>query len=380
VQNSQCNLIFRAAFPLLVLSLSSCASLGNFLWSGHWEDPNAQEAKPSPPSNEEPAPDEVQKATPSVPTAKHIEESKSQVLPSDIVLTHGSWFLLRTSRAVYSWTGTGEQFRLFAIELQADATCWGSQQADRPEAEHCPGSDGPASASIRIVNGKKVESLFSGFEKAPWKTAQAGTALKEGTYDLIESSGKENGSFVLECKADQITIRTSRALEGQVFTMPSGSNAFLVGGERPDLFDGCTNAKGIVPISDVLGIRFGKKKCGVFRRETEYSTQLLVEKADLEFSTTSKAPDIAVARVKAAELRKIAAANKAQLTLDISGDATHTIFTAMAKRPNGEELSSVEGVRTIDGIHHKCEGKIDRMDAAWVRTAKEVCGAMVPMK
>ena len=377
MQNSHNKIVFRAALPLLILSLSSCASFANFLWSGHWEDPNAQEAKPPPSADEEPASDGAQKAITSAPATKPIEEPKSQVLPIDIVMTHGSWFLLRTSRALYSWTGTGEQFRLFAIELHADATCWGSQQADRPEAEHCAGTDAPASATSRIVNGQKVESIFSGFEKAPWKTTQAGSALKEGTYDLIESPRKERGSFALECKADEMTIRTS---EGRVFTMPSGSNAFLIDGERPDLFDGCTNAKGILAISDILGIRFGKKKCGMIRRETEYNTQLIVDKAILEFSTTSKAPDIATARVKATEVRKIAAANKAQLILDMSGDATHTIFTAMAKRSNGEEFSSAEGVTTIDDVHHKCEGKIDRMDADWVRTAKQVCGAMVRMK
>ena len=85
-------------------------------------------------------------------------------------------------------------------------------------------------------------------------------------------------------------------------------------------------------------------------------------------------------RVKAVKLRKVAADNKAQLILDMTGDASHTIMTAMMKRPTGEEASITEGVRTIDGIHHKCEGKIDKMDAVWVSTAKRVCGSMVKLK
>jgi len=316
-------------------------------------------------------------STQSTQSAKTIDEPKRQVLPVDTIFTHGSWFLLRTSRGVYSWTGKGEQFRLFAIELQTDTNCWSSQQSDRPEAEHCPGSDAPISAINRTVNGQRVESIFYGFEKAPWKTPQTGTALKEGTYDLPESSGKERSAFTLESKADEMTIRTPR---GIVFTVPSGSNVFLVEGERPDLFDGCTDANGVIAVSDELGIRLGKKKCGILRREIDSDVHLLVDKVDLEFSQTRKAPDIAASRVGAVKLRKLATENKAQLVLDISGDASHTIMTAMMKRTQGDEKSMAEGVRTIDGIHHKCEGSIDKMDATWVRTAKQVCGSMVKLK
>jgi hypothetical protein len=281
---------------------------------------------------------------------------------------------------LYSWTGKGEQFRLFAIELHADADCWGSQQADRPVAQHCAGYDGPASAISRTVNGQKMESVFYGIEKAPWRTAQTGVALAEGTYDLPESSGKENGSFTLKCDADDLKVQTPQSLQSLVFTVRSDNNEFFVQGEHPDLFDGCTDAKGIIAVSDDLGVQFGKKKCGIYRRESESTTSLIVDNAEVEFSQTRRAPDIATARVKGAELRKVAAANKAQLTLDISGDANHTIMSAMGKRPNGDGISSVEGIRTIDGIHHKCEGKIERLDAAWVKAAKQVCGAMVKMK
>ncbi len=387
MQNWLQNIFFPVALPLLVLSASSCASFGNFLLNGRWEDPNAQEeVKTTPPANEEPASNGAKETTPSAQSTqsaqstraeKPIEEPKRQALPMDTIFTRGSWFLLHTSRGLYSWTGKGEQFRLFAVDISTDTSCWSSQQADRPEAEHCPDSDVPVSAITRIVNGQKVASIFTGFEKAPWKTAQTGTPLTEGSYDLPESSGKEKGSFTLECKANELTIRTFRSL---VFTVPSAGNAFLVNGERPDLFDGCTDANGVIAVSDVLGIRLGQKKCGILRRQTEYNIHLVFGKAELEFDQTSKAPDIEGARVKATKLRKVAADNKAQVILDMSGDASHTIMTAMMKRPNGDELSMTEGVRTIDGIHHKCEGKIDKMDAAWVRAAKQVCGSMVKMK
>lgn len=392
VQHLSRKIAFSAAFGLLILSTSSCASLANYIWSGRWEDPDAQEAKPTPPTPEKPGSEEPRAAAPnpdkdkpqktnaSARAEKPIEEKKLQALPIDTVFTHGSWFLLRTKRAFYSWTGKGEAFRLLVIELHADATCWGSQQADRPAAEHCPANDGPASPDPRVLGGFLVESMFSLFEKAPWKTAQTGTALQEGTYDLPESSGKEKSAFTLHCKADEMIVRTSRALDGAAFTLPSAGNAFLVQGQRPDLFDGCTDANGILPVYDEVGIRFGKKKCGIFRRETEYSIRLVVDKAEVEFTQTSKAPDIADARVRTVKLRKIAADNKAQLILDISGDASHTIFTAMMKRLDGEENSLVEGVRTIDDVHHKCGGSIAKMDAAWVRTAKQVCGAMVKLK
>ena len=388
MKNWHRNVLVPVALPLLVLSVSSCASLGNFIWNGHWEDPNAQpnaeeEVKATPPATEERASNGAKEATPSAQStqstqsAKPIAESKRHALPLDTVFTRGSWFLLRTSRGLYTWTGKGEQFRIFAIELQTDADCWSSQQGGRPEAEHCPDSDAPVSAITKTVNGQKVENIFSGFEKAPWKTAQTGTPLAEGTYDLPESSGKEKDAFTLECKADEMTIRTARSL---VFTVPSASNAFLVNGERPDLFDGCTDANGVMAVSDIVGIRFGQKKCGALRRRTEYNIHLIVDKAELEFDQTSKAPDIAGSRVKAVKLRQVAAENKAQLILDMTGDASHTIMTAMIKRPKGEEISMVEGVRTIEGIHHKCEGKINKMDATWVRTAKQVCGSMVKLK
>ncbi len=379
VQSWTPKISFRAAFPLLVLTLSSCASVGNFILTGHWEEPVVEEATPPPSVKEEPAPEQAPPKTASTHADKPSEAPKRQELPVDTIFSRGSWFFLRTPRVLYSWTGAGAQFRLFALDLHANANCWGSQRADRPVAEHCPDTDGPASSTSR-ANGQQVESVFAGIEKAPWRKTQVGAPLNEGSYDLPESSGGENGSVSLECSADKITIRTPHAQQGLVFTVNPASADFLVQGEPPDLFDGCTEANHILPVVDDLGVRFGQKKCGILRRQGAGGPFLTVDKVELEFSTTSKAPDIAKARVQSAELRKQAAENKAQLTVDISGDATHTLASAMMKRSDGAELSMVEGVKTIEDVHHKCRGTIDKMDATWVRTAKQVCGALVQIK
>jgi hypothetical protein len=371
---------FRAALPLLVVSLSSCAPLGNFLWNGHWEDPNAEEPMPAPLAKEEPAPEPVPEKTASQQVAIPVEKPKPRELLVDTVFTRGSWFFLRTSGALYSWTGAGEQFRLFAFELSHDANCWGSQRGNRPVAEHCPNMDGPPAPTGRTVNGQPVQNVLFGIEKAPWKEARTGAPLNDGTYDLPAAAGEGRGAFTLECNGDKITIRTPSTAQGLAFTVQSASADFLVQGEAPDLFDGCTDANGIIAVSDEVGVRLGKKRCGIVRHELAGGPSLIVDKVTLEFSTTSKAPDIADARIKSAKLRKTAVEHKAQLALDISGDATHTLMSATMKRADGEEASMVEGVRTLDGIHHKCESKITRIDTTWLKTAKQVCGAMVQMK
>lgn len=353
--------------PLLLLSLASCAPVGNLLLTGHLQDPTSGTAEPSPPAVE-PTP----ATTPS--SASPVAERRPPTLPINTTFTHGQWHLQRTSRALYGWTGTGEQFRLFAVELDTDVTCWYSQHADRPGAQHCLDGDAPLSSVRAVRNGKEVENIFSsGFEKLPWKMAGADTPLPEGTYTLPDASGR--GAGTLEHTAEAVTVRTDWSRWQRAFAVPSGSNAYLVDGSAPDLFDGCTSANGTVSVIDGIRVQVGKKTCDMLRGREGTTATLSIGQSVLSFSRRDEAPNLAEERRKAAQARQKVGGN-AQIQLDVSGDATHTLLTAAARKPNGEGRSGVEANATIQGVHYRCEASVERFDPAWVQTVKRICGSM----
>lgn len=353
--------------PLLLLSLASCAPAGNFLLTGHLQDPTSGAGEPTP-AAVEPTP----AASPS--SATPVAERRPPPLPINTTFTHGQWHLQRTSRALFGWTGAGEQFRLFAVELDTQVTCWYSQHADRPEAQHCLDGDAPL-ASVKLVrNDKEVENIFSsGFDKVPWKTASADTPLPEGTYTLPDASGRGVGT--LEHTADAVTVRTDWSRWQRVFTVPSGSNAYLVDGSAPDLFDGCASANGTVSVIDGVRVQVGKKTCDMLRGREGTTVTLSIGRSELSFSRRDDAPNLAEERARAVLARKKVAA-PAQLQLDVTGDATRTLVALAARKPDGEGKSRVEAIATIQGVHYRCDASVERFDPAWVQTMKQICGSM----
>ena len=66
---------------------------------------------------------------------------------------------------------------------------------------------------------------------------------------------------------------------------------------------------------------------------------------------------------------------KAQLQLDVTGDATRTLVALAAGKPDGEGRSVVQATATIQGVHYRCESSVERFDPAWVQTMKQICGS-----
>ena len=355
--------VARVKILPLLLSLASCAPVGNFLLTGHLQDP-ASAAVESTPAAVESTP------LPATPVAERGPPS----LPINTTFTHGQWHLHRTPRALFGWTGAGEQFRLFAVELDTQVTCWYSQQADRPEAQHCLDGDAQLASVKASRNGKEVENIFSsGFDKIPWKTASPEAPLPEGTYTLPDAAGRGVGT--LEHTADAVTVRTNWSRWQRVFTVPSGSDAYLVDGSAPDLFDGCTSANGSVSAIDGVRVQVGKKTCAMLRSREGTTVTLFIEQLELSFSRRDNAPNLAEERARAVLARQ-KVAGVVQMQLDVTGDATHTLVALAAKKPNGEGKSKVEAMATIQGVHYRCDASVERFDPAWVQTVKRICGSM----
>lgn len=354
--------VARVALLPLLLSLASCAPVGNFLLTGQVQDPASAAGESTPAARE------------STPAAPPVAERRPPSLPLGTTFTHGQWHLLRTSRALFGWTGTGEQFRLFAIEFDPQVTCWYSQHADRPEAQHCLGGDAPLASVKATRNGKEVENIFaSGFDKIPWKTASAETPLPEGTLTLPDAAGHGIGS--LEHTPDTVTVRTDWSGWQRAFTVPAGSNAYLVDGSGPDLFDGCASANGTVSAIDGVRVQVGKKTCDMLRGREGTTVTLSIGQSELSFSRREEAPNLAEERARAVLARKKVAPS-AQLQIDVTGDATRTLVTFAARKPDGEGMSRVQATATLQGVHYRCEAAIERFDPAWVQTVKQVCGSM----
>jgi hypothetical protein len=359
-------------FPLL-LALSSCVPAGNFLLTGKLEDPAAASAA-SKAGESGKAPASVADTPASVASVASVAEKAQPFLPLDTRFSHGQWHLQRTARALYGWTGAGDQFRLFAIELAIDETCWFSRHGDRPEARHCRGGDAPLTSIRAVHKGQPVENVFSaGFDKAPWKTTGAETALTTGTFTLPDAAGEAIGH--VEATADAVIVRTGSERGQRTVTLPAGSDAYLVDGRVPDGFDGCASENGTIPILDGLRVQVGKKTCDLLRDREGEKVTLSVAKSMLTFSRRDEAPNLAEQRAKAATLRK-SIVGKAPFQLEITGDATRTVAVFAGKRSADEGRSGVEVNATIEGVHYRCEAWVDRFDPAWAQSVKRICASM----
>ncbi len=305
------------------------------------------------------------------PSGAPVARPSASFLPSDTTFSHGPWRLMRTSRALYGWTGAGEQLVVFAVELREDSACWYSQRANGPEAVHCPDYDGPLASVKSTRDGVEEPSVFSGFAQPPWRGAVAGVPLPVGGDSLPDARGNTVGS--LERGAgDELTVHASSWSSG-VFTL-SSKGVLLLGGAAPDLFDGCAGADGTIAAIDATRVRIGKKKCGVFRSLDGARTTLKLDMLEIAFSRREAAPNLAEERASAAKARKTLAAT--QSLVDVSGGADRTLVTVAAKKPDGDGLSMVEAVATIGGVHYRCKSRVDRFDPPWVQSVKAICGSM----
>lgn len=346
-----------AALVLLPVSLSSCAPLGDFLLGGAQGPARTGEAQAEPEAS-------------AAPSAAPAEKTSTAVLPGDTTFSHGQWRVMRTSRALYGWTGAGEQLVVFAVELRDDSACWYSQRGNGPEAIHCPDYDGPLASVKSSRNGVEETSVFAGFDQPPWKGAVAGVPLPAAS-SLPDVPGNTVGSIERGAD-DEVTVQV-RSWSSGVFALSPGG-ALLVGGVAPDLFDGCASADGTIAVMGATRVQIGKKKCGVFRSFTGTRTTLKLDLLEIVFSRKDEAPNLAEERAGAAKARKALAGTQSQV--DVSGGADKTLVSVAAKKANGDGLSMVEAVATVQGAHYKCKSSVDRFDPKWVQTVKAICGSM----
>lgn len=386
----QCNsrLILRAAVPVLLVSVSSCASAANYVLTGRWEDPYAQEVESQPeakPSATVPVQNAASAVEKSVRPPKPAAEPAIPAFPMDTTYAYGPWFLHRNARGFFWWTGKDTTFRLFAIELHAQRPCWTSQKADRPPAQQCPDGqiriDMPRAAEADKAKDSRVaENVFVGIDNPPWKSTATGAPLAAGTYDLPDASGGKNGTFSLDSTANAIKIKTPPSHGGRLFTLPADNANLLVDGEVPELYDGCTNPDGSLAVYMRTSVQIGKKRCGILRNIDGSDATLTIDKLVLEFDVPEDPPDVAKARAAAAKFRTIAAKNKTKMQLDVVGDATYMIFSGQLKRADGESFALVESSRMIDGKHIRCQAKLIGADVSMFPMAKQVCSSIKLMK
>lgn len=356
--NRRWKLAGATALFLSPLTLASCAPLAQFLLDGRLEPASAAEAQAEP------------EAAVTVPETQPTRTT-TPILPGDMTFSHGRWHLMRTPRALYGWTGAGEQRILFAVELRDTSACWYSQRANGPEAVHCPEYDAPLASVITMHNGVKETSVFSEFDEAPWTTDVAGIPLPLETYALPDASGKTVGS-IERGEGDELTVRASSWSSG-AFTL-SSSEVVRVNGTEADLFDGCAAADGTVAVIGKARVLIGKKKCGVFRFVTSTTATLKFDMLEISFSRKAEAPDLVEARAMAANARKLLPATSSRV--EVSGDASKTLIAYVAKKPDGDGRSMVEAVATVLGAHYQCSSLLDRFDPNWLQTVKAICGSM----
>lgn len=345
------------ALLLSLVSLASCTPVTQFLL-GRYQEPVTGEAPPPQPSAIRAAPPPTQAPPrPSVPP-----------LPADTVFSHGAWQLLRTTRAAYAWTGAGERLLLFAVELRTSETCWYSQRGSGPEAAHCEDHDGPLSSIKSVRDGVEETSIFSGFDKAPWKGPVVDNPLPAGELTLPYASGESSGTIARGAD-NEVTLRASAG----VFTL-SPSKGLLVDGGEPDLYDGCADPDGTLPVIDEVRVQVGKKKCGVMRFLDGTEAILRFDRLEITIRRRNKPPNITKAREDGAKVLKMLAGMRPQL--HVSGDASKTMVTLAASKPGGDAVSTVEADATVQGAHYRCQSLVNRFDPTWVQTVKAVCGSM----
>ncbi len=382
------SIVLRTALVALSVSTASCASLGNFILTGHWEDPNAQEVSASPKSAPTTsATEQARVATNNAEPAKSAPEPALQTFPAETPFTYGIWSLYRNSRGLFFWTGKGDTLRLFAIELNKSDPCWTTRRADGPRVMHCLDKHYALSGDLKPEAGAQegppsaTRDALNGLPNPPWRNDKlTGTNLTEGKYDLPDASGGKQGTFSLEATASSFKIQLPTLMSERWFVVAKDTTNVHFAGEPVSLYDGCTNPDKTIGVYPQMAIQLDKRTCGIDADINDYRTTITIGNITLRFKILENPPNLAKAQEAAAKLRKLAAENKTPIELNVGGNATYTVVTAKAKKPTGEAFGYVESDRTIGNEHFQCSARFEGADTAMLPTAKQICMTMRAMK
>lgn len=372
-------LVLRTALVVVSISTASCGSLANYVVTGHWEDPNAEEVSTAPKSAPKHAAPDEKKAE----AANTAPEPALQAFPNETPFTYGIWTLYRNDRGMFFWTGKGDTLRLFAIELNKSDACWATRKADGPRVMHCLDKHYALMRDLAPKPGDKEETpsaigdALNGLPNPPWRNnALIASNLEPANYDLPDRSGGKKGTFSLEATADKIKIQMPPIMGERWFVIPKDKTGVLFAGEPVPLFDGCTNAdKTLAPLQG-MAIQWDKKACGIQVDGNEYMVSLKTVDFTLEVESMDTPPDLAARQEDGRKLRKLAAEKKSQLDISVTGDATRTLVTARGKNPKGESFGLVESHQTIGSQHFRCTARLEGDAAAQLPRAKQICSSM----
>lgn len=380
--------IRRTALVVLSVSTASCASLGNFILTGHWEDPNAQEVSTLPKSTPTNSPTEsAPTAANNTDPAKSAPEPDLQSFPAETPFTYGIWSLYRNSHGLFFWTGKGDTLRLFAVELGKSEACWTTRRADGPRVMHCLDKHYVLARDLKPEAGTQegppsaTRDALNGLPNPPWRNDKlTATNLTEGKYDLPEMSGGKNGTLSLEATASSIKIQLPPLMGGERwFVIPKDTTNVLFAGERASLYDGCTNPDKTIGVYPGMGIQLDKRTCGIEADINDFRTTITIGNLALRFKVLENPPNLAKVQEDVAKLRKLAAEKKSPIEINVGGNATYTLVTAKAKKPNGEAFGYVESDRTIGNEHFQCSARFEGADTAMLPMAKQICMSMRAM-
>jgi hypothetical protein len=380
-------------FVSLSVSLSSCASVANYVVTGRFEDPNAEEesAKAESASAKKSESDSSAgsgaESKPTKSAAAKPSEPALTPFPNEKVFVHGQWQFYRNSHGLFWWTGKDASLQLFAVDFDKYGSCWISRKADGPRVMHCPMGDIPLARDLSPATAGKDEKpsaasdVFNGFPNAPWQNKVEGSELPEGKYDLAQIPDSEYGTFSLEATGSTIKVRLPPAPDDErLFVIKKDSPEVLLAGSVVDLYDGCTRPDGTLLVYMGIGVKFAKKTCGILRSIDDEKATLAQDNLVIRFKTLSQPPDIAKVREGAEKLRQLAAKNKAQLQISVEGDAKYTIVSTVATKSTGEKLALVESDRIIGEETFRCDARFEGADTALLPAAKQICASMRAFK
>lgn len=369
----------RTALVVVSISTTSCGSAGNYILTGHWEDPNAEEVSTAPKSAPTNAVSDEKKVEPT----NAAPEPVLQAFPNETPFTYGIWTLYRNARGMFFWTGKGDTLRLVALELGKDEPCWFTRRADGPRVMHCldkhfvllrdlepdAGSSGtPPSAGRDALNG---------LADPPWRNnALAPSNLAVGNYDLPDRSGGKNGTFSIEVESTKIKIQLPPIMGKRWFVLTKDNNDVNFNGESVSLFDGCTEADRTLALLPGLAIQWDKKTCGIHVDANDYMVSLTTGDFKLDFKIMDTPPDLAARQEEVKKLRKQAVENFAMVDMNVTGDSMHTLVAGQGKNREAKVFALVESHRTVGTKHFRCTARLDGDAVSQLPRAKQICLSM----
>jgi hypothetical protein len=344
----------RYCLVLASLVSFSCAELGEVIGGSNTPDEVATVA---------PTQATAAKAAP----AKTPEAPKAPELAADKTFSHGIWKMRRTARGLFVWSGAGPKLLVLAMDLTPSAQCYFSQKATGPEAQHCPGADGP----IQVSKGDKT--IFDDAAMSMWKSADPGTPLAEGD-SAFTKLGDDSGATVKRA-GNRLTLQHATEAE-MTFVLPAEDQAIQVQGGKPELFDGCAESKGNVLLPNGVQVQIGSG-CGFLVRHSGDRAELNLGDNKITIDATDKAPDLAKMQAEMVKL-KASIAGKAQMNINLSGDKNRTVVSATGRKNGGGDLSMMEVHATLKGgTYYTCRWRAEKQDNAFLQKSSAICQSMI---